>query len=301
MCRILFILVLIILPSYFMAQENNIIQLLPQSPSGWIISSEPKIYTPETLYDYIDGGAELYISYNFREVASVILAKEGLGEIRVEVFDMGEPKNAFGVFSHTRTKNDFEFGQGSQYFTGAEIFWKGKYFISVIANDENEEITKTIQYLSGQIDLKIVSKGDIPAIIKLLPQEGLEPDGFLYFHHYIWINAYYFISTENILNITDSTDAVLAKYGDKNARSYMLIVQYKSDKEAYVALKNFMAEFFDNDMNKRFEQIEDDTWVGTEKIENTLVCLFNLTSKDVGIELIDNVETNISNQKNQQP
>ena len=42
---------------------QSIIDLMPGDIEGWTLREPVKVYTPETLYDYIDGGAELYLSY----------------------------------------------------------------------------------------------------------------------------------------------------------------------------------------------------------------------------------------------
>jgi len=47
------------------ASEHS--KLFPEI-KGWEISGEIKVYTPETLYDYINGAAELYLSYDFQEL-----------------------------------------------------------------------------------------------------------------------------------------------------------------------------------------------------------------------------------------
>jgi len=47
------------------ASEHS--KLFPEI-KGWEISGEIKVYTPETLYDYINGAEELYLSYDFQEL-----------------------------------------------------------------------------------------------------------------------------------------------------------------------------------------------------------------------------------------
>jgi hypothetical protein len=43
-----------------MSRKEELLNLLPDSIDDWKLESD-KYYNPETLYDYIDGGAELYI------------------------------------------------------------------------------------------------------------------------------------------------------------------------------------------------------------------------------------------------
>jgi hypothetical protein len=258
------------------AQDINM--FLPDSLPGWEISVSEKEYTPETLYDYIDGGAELYLSYGMKGVVCSIFQKEGIGEIRVEVFDMGKSEDAFGVFSHTRENNEKIFGQGSQFFTGALIFWKDKYYVSVTANDDNEEIRKAINYIGTQIDNKITTTGRLPEILDLLPKEDVQTDGFIYFHHYIWLNSYYYIADDNFFLIDNTTQAVLANYGNKEHKIHLLLILYPDQFKANQAYHSFCERFIE-DPGKSMTRIEDGSWVGSKIDDNLLICVFNADSE----------------------
>jgi hypothetical protein len=275
------------------SQNGNNTQLIPPGPIGWNASKEHKIYTPEILYEYINGGAELYISYGMQSVISVQYKKYGIGEIRVEIFDMGNPENAFGVFTHSRTKNEFLFGQGSQYFTGAQIFWKSKYFISVIADDENEEIKAAIAELSREIDNRITDNGHVPEIIELLPTTNLVEDGYIFFHHYIWLNSYYFISNENIFNINENCRAILSKYNMDNRTLYLLLIQYENPEKAEQANQVFLNEFLDNQIGINIAQVEDNTWLTGTRSNEYFIAIFNAHSKESATILKQQVIKNI--------
>ena len=66
---------------------GDLYSLLPEVPEGWVMQREDKIFDPESLYDYINGGAELYLSYGMNEVVSRIIA-QGENEIRIEIFEI---------------------------------------------------------------------------------------------------------------------------------------------------------------------------------------------------------------------
>jgi hypothetical protein len=275
------------------SQDQTLQDLLPNVPENWKQDGPAQVYSPENLYDYIDGGAELYISYNFSSVISTRFIHPEYGEIRVEIFDMVEPRNAFGVFSHTRTKNQMEFGDGSQYFTGAQVFWKYRYFVTVIADDENEAIRTTIKSISKQIDERIKSHGQRPSVVEKLPTMGLAEDGFIYFHHYIWLNAFYFISNENILNINDQTNAVIAKYGEPAHRMYLLLIEYKSPLLASEAINLFASKYIKTKSEENLIRLEDGTWVGYNTTNNYFIAVFNGESMKETKDLIEKTTLNI--------
>ncbi len=275
------------------SHAQNLSDLLPDIPAGWKSVEDDKLYNSETLYDYINGGAELYLSYGMKNVISRIITNEKGDEIRIEIFNMTEAKNAYGVFTHTRTINEKGYGQGSQYFPGTQIFWKGKYYISIMATDDNEEIQSILQMLSSELDTKITSRGEIPKIINYLPEDNLEKDGFVYFHHYIWLNSYYYIANDNFLDIDEFTNAVLAKYGEKDNRSYLLIIEYPDSERVQDAYTGFATRFLVQNEEKSVTQIEDGTWLGGTKKENYFIAVFNASSKTEVDSLLKATQNNI--------
>jgi hypothetical protein len=263
--------------------------LLPETINGWKLSEQKLIGTHDDLYDYIDGGAELYISYNFSSVVSNTYSSGDEPEVMVEIFDMVEPKNAFGVFSHTRYKEEENYGQGSQYITGALFFWKSRYYISIMTPEETPASKALLFSLAEWIDKAIKETGEKPEILQKLPAEGLDADSVLYFHHYIWLNSFYYISGDNILNIDDSVDAALAKYGPKDKRYYLLMVVYPSDDKATTAYNNFTEHYFPEAEKTNVGKLEDSTWFGCRRINNSIAAVFNAHEKSEVQELLDKI------------
>ncbi len=270
------------------AKDISLSKILPPDINGWEISGTEKIYTPETLYDYIDGGAELYLSYGMNDVASVLYSKAGIGTIRVELFDMISSENAFGVFTHTRLADEKEFGQGSQYFTGAQIFWKDRYLVTIIGDDENKDIKETIKKIAVIIDSQISKKGDLPLILSLLPQKNLVADGYCYFHHYIWQNIYYFISNDNIFDISDSTNAVIARYSGEDGKYILLIVEYSDSVKAENAYLSVSKELLKGASSIR--NTDDSTWIKSIYNSNYLIAVFKAPSEASANEILSGVQ-----------
>jgi hypothetical protein len=243
-------------------------------------------YTGKELYDYINGGAELYLSYGLVSMTGCKYNGENLPQVTVEIYEMTSPENAYGVYTQSRDKEEYDYGQGSQSFPDFILFWKDCYFVIVNTQEVIPESEKAIQYLAELIDRSIPNKGKTPAIINDLPKENLLTAGFLYFHHYIWLNAYYFIANYNILNIDEHTNAVLAKYGDANTRSYLLLAEYPNEEkvsEAYNQLRKKYAPELNPD--EPFVRLEDKTWFSVWKKGNKLGAIFNGNSREKTEEL----------------
>lgn len=264
---------------------------LPGQIDGWTLTEQLPIGTHDALYDYIDGGAELYISYGFRNAISCRYTKTGEPDVTAEIFDLGSSENAFGIYSQTRDKEENEYGQGSYYITGAQFFWKGKYWVSLITGESTEESVKLLHSLAAYLDGKISETGEPPSILSVLPAEGLLPGGFLYFHHYIWLNAYYFIASENILEVDDHTPAVLAKYGTPEERLYLLVIQYPDSAKAQRAYASFGRHFFPEGLTDDCILLEDNTWLAAGLQDCTLMGVFNGKTRGKTLELLSRVRT----------
>jgi hypothetical protein len=228
-----------------MAQSlENLCSVLPAELGGWKKAEPPDAYDKANLFNYIDGGAELYISYNFVKLLAVRYRTEAAEEeIAVDIFDMGNSYDAFGLFSHGRERDDGIAGQGSEYNAGLLTFWKDRFYVSVLAYPETEAKKEIVLGLGRRLAGAIPQEGKLPPVVGLLPKPDLIPESVRYFHHYIWLNSHFFIANENILLIDDQTQAVLAKYSPDDEPLYLLIILYPDGTKARQAEQSFLRNY----------------------------------------------------------
>jgi hypothetical protein len=269
--------------------QSELRALLPDTIQGWITTDLDRTYDRNNLFDYINGGAELYLSYDFRRLAGRTYSTNDQPDLIVDVFDMGTSENAYGVFTHSRETVDDTFGQGSQYTEGLLLFWKDRYYVSILASPETETSKKACMALAGHIDDGIPTTGPLPQIVSLLPDESLAEETVRYFHHYIWLNSHYFIADENILHIDENTDAVLAKYGDRGQQSILLLVQYANDDDARTGHEDFVRYYLPEQSERNVVQIEDQTWAGCELRDRLLAVVLAAPTEDAARTLMETV------------
>jgi hypothetical protein len=212
---------------------------LPESVGVWKKAETPDIFLPENLSKYIDGGAELYLSYNFQAALALKYRDPDQNEIEVDLFDMGSSPDAFGVFAHSRESIDSSFGQGSEYAAGLLTFWKDRYYVSILAYPETPAKKDVVFAIGRAIEAAIRTTGPLPEVIGRLPQEGLVPESVHYFHHYIWLNSFCFVSNDNVLNIGANTPAALGNYRAAGKSYFLLIVRYPDAAKAMAAAAQF--------------------------------------------------------------
>jgi len=217
---------------------------LPDAIAGWTKSGPPVLYAPENLSKYIDGGAELYLSYNFKGASAIKYKDAADMEIAVDIFEMGSSDDAFGVFAHSREAIDSAVGQGSEYAAGLLTFWKDRYYVSILAYPETPAKTDIVFRLGRAIAGAIPSDGALPPILSRLPADNLIPESVKYFHHYIWLNSFYFLSNENVLDIAGDTPAALGKYRIGRETAFLLVVRYPEAVRAEAAAAKFRRKVF---------------------------------------------------------
>ena len=262
---------------------------LPREIGAWKKPPKPDVYTPGSLSGYIDGGAELYISYNFQGSLSMKYAKDPDNEITVDIFDMGSSFDAFGVFAHTRETIDSRFGQGSEYASGLLTFWKDRYYVSVLAYPETEEKKRVVFALGDAIAAAIKTEGPLPPLLGLLPAEGLIPESVHYFHHYIWLNSFYFVSNDNVLNIAPDTPAVLSKYRAAGGTEFLLLVRYPDEAKAGAALARFSAEILAG-VPGGILKMKDGRFTGCRRTGRLFVAVFGASDEAGARAMLDRIK-----------
>ena len=68
---------------------------------GWTLAGPVRVFSPDTLYEEIDGEAELYLPYDFRSLKVAVLSRreKPAVEVRVALFRHGSARDAWGVYS----------------------------------------------------------------------------------------------------------------------------------------------------------------------------------------------------------
>lgn len=80
---------------------------------GWDLSGEVTAKSPDTLWEFNNGAAEAFLSYGFKELRYADL-KAGEVVVTVEIYDMGAPINAFGIYTTERSDDAERVGIGAE-------------------------------------------------------------------------------------------------------------------------------------------------------------------------------------------
>jgi hypothetical protein len=156
--------------------------LLPSRlPEGWTVIEGPRLYNKKTLFEHIDGQAELYLKYGYQRsvFASYQDRKRSESQIELDLYDMGNVLQAFGVFSRFRTADQpGGVGLDSYLDDRSLLFYKGRYFVMVYANEADPPLLKE---WALAVSSRISDAAPAPREIGYFPAKGLKPGSIQYF------------------------------------------------------------------------------------------------------------------------
>ncbi|HHT9137141.1 MAG TPA: DUF6599 family protein, partial [Candidatus Wunengus sp. YC60] len=246
-------------PKEFLAKN-----ILPETLGDWKRISVPNIYEgKEKLYEYIDGGAEPYLSYSFIRVSNaeyqIVGAngrsplkntdkteniKETSKKILVDIWEFGSPEDAFGVFSKDRAGTDIKLGNGSALFNNYLYLWHDVYFIRIEPREGDVSPEDVILAGKSIINIMPYKKASLPAILSLLPLQHLVQNSFIFFHKKIILDNIYISDNyieENVFHLSEKTDAVIAKYKPAADTEFPgLIIKYPDADAARLAFDDVL-------------------------------------------------------------
>jgi hypothetical protein len=278
--RVLFILAWILtVPGVVSGGEKEKVNpkiSLPTEVAGWKWDGKDMKYNARTLFDYIDGAAELYLAYGFQNLAVRRFGKPGQPPIIVERYELATPEDAYGVFSFEHQDEPVEIGQGSEFGGGLLRFWKGRYFVTVYAEGEGKEVESAIFRLGRSVADSIPRTGPAPKLIALIPGKewGLVDKSIRYLKSPVLLNQRFFISHQNILHLSRETEAVLAVYLREGQRVHFLLIRYPNVPRREEAFQSFTKAYMPDGKGGRV-RTEDRKWTLARQNKDYILIVFS--------------------------
>lgn len=273
-CVLLFMSMTVVMTAPSKEKPMKLPSLVPNEINGWKAVGQERVYDRQTLFDYIDGGAEIYLTYRFREVFVRTFERKQSPNITIEIFDMERPEDAFGIFTFERESEHIGIGQDSEYADGLLRFWKNHYFVSLLTDEETNLSKETLWMLAKQIDRSLPGPTDLDFYISgdFLPKKGLVHKQIRFFHKSFNLNYHYYLSDQDILNLHEETDAFLATYLFGGKKSYLLVVRYPDAKKASFAYDRFTDAYMPEAKNQGTALMENNRWTAAN-IKNEFVSI----------------------------
>jgi len=148
-------------------------QLFPDIKGYKSVSDYP-VYTPDDLWNYINGAADAYLALGFVDLHITEYVK-GRNSIKAEIYSFGDDAEAFGIYSMERSPgyNFIQVGVQGYNEEGLVYFYKDRFYIKIMSHSKSVKVNEKMKELAGLIAGRIEGKNDFPELLKIFPAEGL--------------------------------------------------------------------------------------------------------------------------------
>lgn len=185
---------------------------------GWTAQGDVIIYKPGNLWEYIDGAANLYLSYDFRLLKMREFKKDDT-IVMVEIYDMGSSINAFGIYSSERSDDTNLLKIGTEAVVIPPyhaLMLKNRFYVKVVI-EQGELDQKKGEGILKDVEGFLKGGTDFPAELRLLPEKGEIPGTVKYI-------------TEGYLGLSEINNLLFADYKDSSSNEFRTFIMILPDK-----------------------------------------------------------------------
>jgi hypothetical protein len=148
--------------------------LLPRI-EGWKLASAPATYTPETLFEYIDGGADAFLAYDFRELTSATYVNGKKTELTTDLYREPDAARAFGIYTQERRPGSTKMPGKLEGVASADHleFVSGPYYVKLALPGGGD--AALLLRFAEKIAANLPGTREVPAVLSCFPDLGKKP------------------------------------------------------------------------------------------------------------------------------
>ncbi len=136
--------------------------------------SPPELFGPDNLSDKIDGKADLYLTSGFVGLQCQRFARKDNREAWMEVFvyDMGNVRQAFAVYSVQRREQSKDLDLGSFAYRTADALFlvHGKYYVEITASASPKKLAADMETFARRFTARTATDEEPIPELALLPR-----------------------------------------------------------------------------------------------------------------------------------
>ena len=151
------------------AQDINMPEL-----DGFRIEQNYPVYTPDDLWDYINGAADSYNALGFVDLTIAEYVRGRKNNIKLEIYRHTNNNMAFGIYSMERSPT-YKFNElGAQGYSDNDHvhFFKGNYYIKISTHSSSKKAIQGMNDLAVLVDQNLEGEDKFPEILSLFPDDG---------------------------------------------------------------------------------------------------------------------------------
>jgi hypothetical protein len=239
---------------------------------GWEVKEDILRYESGNLWEYIDGAADQFLDFGFESLQTTELRSDNT-LLTVEIYNMAQPINAFGIYMMERPEGTSVLKIGTESvinMSSQALMLKDYWYVKMQILEGGLDSNGWKSLLAGIAD-NLPGKNTWPDELKLLPTRGMVPNSIRY------------VKT-NFLGLSGLNNCIYADYTNKNNEQFQYF--------AVVKLGDLL-----NTLEEKWK-IEDEIWIRKIpyqgfigiRIENNLaVGVAKISDKQEVIKLLNNL------------
>lgn len=224
-------------------------EFFPTTVGDWEMTEAPTAYAGRAgLVKYIDGGAEPYLTYSFKQVVVARYArKEPRGDMEVSVWEFENASDAFGAMMKDilpEGAKDVKVGDESLVLENYLYGRKGNCHLRAKPVKGKVSVEDVCAVVAAVADLQKTKPADRPEVARLLPKANLVAHSEKYFRHQMILDSIYLTETpmnENVFRLGKETHSAVGDYTVKGLEFpfKLKITQYPNEGEAKRAFEDY--------------------------------------------------------------
>jgi hypothetical protein len=172
---ILFIMAATCISPLAASGDESIFTTALPSPE-WRVEGRPYGFRPQNLYEYINGEAEFFIAFGFIELkgANFTCVSGGNDTVTIDIYNMGNKLNAFGVFQSKRggQVSALNLGAASMGSDDYVAFYKDRFFVEIQAYITSEKEKGGLETMAASIAAQLPGDNTPPSELFYLPEKN---------------------------------------------------------------------------------------------------------------------------------
>ena len=209
------------------APEKVVSAWFPAVP-GFHIVQEPTAYAPGNLFEYIDGGADAFLQFDFEELQTATYLDARKVEVTTDIYRHKDAERAYGIYTQERPAGSTAIAVGADAYAGADHleFVTGPFYVKLVQAGGKADFV--LRSFAEKIVEKLGGKRAVPAVLKAFPDDGKVPRAEKFAVH-------------NFLGHTFLHDGVTVPYQPGDLRFRLFAIRGKDDADAQRMVERYLA------------------------------------------------------------